>query len=170
MLLAGAEDDAIAEHFADSAAPPEHELREILDALHDVEEASETELLRSLNIGKTALRRDLKILEVDGAIARSERGYTRTPAAWTPDSERVEAVRAVRIAEQERMAELIDTRGCLMEFLRAELDDPDAAPCGHCANCAGPFAPETVEPAELSPHSRSCTTATGRSGSASSGP
>ena len=149
VLLAGAEDDAIAEHFADSAAPPEHELREILDALHDVEEASETELLRSLNIGKTALRRDLKILEVDGAIARSERGYTRTPTAWTPDSERVEAVRAVRIAEQERMAELIDTRGCLMEFLRAELDDPDAAPCGHCANCAGPFAPETVEPAEL---------------------
>jgi ATP-dependent DNA helicase RecQ len=149
VLLAGAEDDAIAEYFADSAAPPEQELREILDALHDVEEASETELLTSLNIGKTALGRDLKILEVDGAIARSARGYTRTPTAWMPDNERVEAVKAVRVAERERMAELIDTDGCLMEFLRVELDDPDAAACGRCGNCASPFASETIEPAEL---------------------
>ena len=149
VLLAGAEDDAIAEYFTDSAAPPEQELREILGALQDVEEASETELLTSLNIGKTALRRDLKILEVEGAIARSAHGYTRTPTAWMPDSERVEAVREIRIAERERMAELTDTRGCLMEFLLEELDDPGASPCGRCSNCTSPFAPETVDPAEL---------------------
>ena len=27
--------------------------------------------------------------------------------------------------------------GCLMEFLRRELDDPGAAPCGRCARCLG---------------------------------
>ena len=27
--------------------------------------------------------------------------------------------------------------GCRMEFLRRELDDPEAAPCGRCDNCTG---------------------------------
>jgi ATP-dependent DNA helicase RecQ len=149
VLLAGTEDDAIAEYFTDSAAPPEEELRAILDALQDVEEAGEKELLQSLNIGKGALQRDLKLLEVDGAIVRSEHGYARTPKPWVRDGERVEAVREVRIAERERMAELVTSSSCLMELLRTELDDPDASPCGRCANCAGPFAPMTVEPTEL---------------------
>src|SRR5260370_8893818 len=27
--------------------------------------------------------------------------------------------------------------GCRMKYLRCELDDPDAAPCGRCDNCTG---------------------------------
>ena len=27
--------------------------------------------------------------------------------------------------------------GCRMEFLRRQLDDAQAAPCGRCDNCAG---------------------------------
>ena len=29
------------------------------------------------------------------------------------------------------------TDGCRMEYLRRQLDDPDAAPCGRCDNCTG---------------------------------
>ena len=29
------------------------------------------------------------------------------------------------------------TDGCRMEYLRRELDDPAAAPCGRCDNCTG---------------------------------
>ncbi len=29
------------------------------------------------------------------------------------------------------------TAGCRMEYLRRELDDPDAKPCGRCDNCTG---------------------------------
>ncbi len=35
------------------------------------------------------------------------------------------------------MRDYAATDECLMEFLRRQLDDPDAAPCGRCANCTG---------------------------------
>lgn len=35
--------------------------------------------------------------------------------------------------------------GCLMEFLERELDDPFAAPCGHCAGCVGDIVPRVVD-------------------------
>lgn len=35
------------------------------------------------------------------------------------------------------MAGYVTTSGCLMAFLRAQLDDPDPADCGRCANCTG---------------------------------
>src|SRR5205807_7128979 len=33
--------------------------------------------------------------------------------------------------------EYLATAGCRMEFLRRQLDDPAAAPCGRCDNCTG---------------------------------
>jgi ATP-dependent DNA helicase RecQ len=35
------------------------------------------------------------------------------------------------------MLSYLSTTGCRMEFLRRELDDPDAAACGRCDNCTG---------------------------------
>jgi ATP-dependent DNA helicase RecQ len=35
------------------------------------------------------------------------------------------------------MRDYLEHTGCLMEFLRRELDDPAAAPCGRCARCLG---------------------------------
>ncbi len=37
--------------------------------------------------------------------------------------------------------------GCRMEFLRRELDDPEAAPCGRCDNCTGRALAGDVPPA-----------------------
>jgi ATP-dependent DNA helicase RecQ len=48
--------------------------------------------------------------------------------------------------ERERMVDFVQCTGCLMEFLRRELDDPAAEPCGRCANCAEPFAPTEPDP------------------------
>ncbi len=149
ILLAGSEDDEIAAYFTDSAFPGEEELRDILTALENVEDASENELLKILNIKSSALKKDLKILEVEGAIAKADGRYARTPTPWTPDGDRIQAVTGIRVRERERMAELVETDGCLMQLLRGELDDPDAEPCGRCANCVGAFAPETVDPDEL---------------------
>jgi ATP-dependent DNA helicase RecQ len=141
VLLAGEEDDAIADYFINSAFPPEQELRDVLTVLEDVEEASAAELERLLNLNKGAISRALKILEVDGAVARDGGRYTRTPRRWSLDSDRVLEVTATRMRERERMAELVQTQDCLMAFVRAELDDPAGDPCGRCANCVGPFAP-----------------------------
>ena len=40
-------------------------------------------------------------------------------------------------AEQQAMLDYVDTTGCRMEFLRRQLDDRGAAPCGRCDNCTG---------------------------------
>ena len=35
------------------------------------------------------------------------------------------------------MLDYLDTDRCRMEFLRQQLDDPEATPCGRCDNCGG---------------------------------
>jgi ATP-dependent DNA helicase RecQ len=42
------------------------------------------------------------------------------------------------------MRDYLATAGCRMEFLRRQLDDPDAAPCGRCDNCTGRHWPTDV--------------------------
>jgi ATP-dependent DNA helicase RecQ len=146
VLLAGEEDDAIADYFIENAFPPEQELHDVLAALEDVDDASEPDLMQVVNLPKSAITRALKILEVEGAVARVDGRYARTPTRWSPDSERVGAVTAARMRERERMVDFVQCTGCLMEFLRRELDDPAAEPCGRCANCAEPFAPTEPDP------------------------
>ncbi|MFP3914461.1 MAG: hypothetical protein ACLFWM_06270, partial [Actinomycetota bacterium] len=80
----------------------------------------------------------LKILEVEKAVSREGTRWYRTEEDWSYPHERIEAVTAHRRAEQAAMEEYLKTDGCLMEFLRRQLDDPGAEPCGRCANCAGP--------------------------------
>jgi ATP-dependent DNA helicase RecQ len=46
-------------------------------------------------------------------------------------------VAAEREREQEAMLGYLATAGCRMDYLRRELDDPAAAPCGRCDNCTG---------------------------------
>jgi ATP-dependent DNA helicase RecQ len=41
----------------------------------------------------------------------------------------------------------VATTGCRMEYLRRELDDPAAAPCGRCDNCTGVARMAEVTPA-----------------------
>jgi ATP-dependent DNA helicase RecQ len=149
VLLAGEEDDAIADYFIDSAFPPEHELRDMLAVLDGVEDATVPEIQKLLNLSKGAIERALKTLEVEGAVSRAAGRYARTPNEWSADSEREEQVTAQRMHERDRMAELVKTDGCLMSFLRTELDDPVSQPCGRCANCTGNFAAEHPEEADV---------------------
>jgi ATP-dependent DNA helicase RecQ len=56
-------------------------------------------------------------------------------------------VREARTREQHAMRRYLAGDGCRMEFLRRELDDPWAEPCGRCDNCAGPWYPTAVSDA-----------------------
>ena len=88
----------------------------------------------------------LKLLEIDGAVARERGRYFRTPNPWKPDVGRMERVTAARYRELEQMREYTQHRGCLMEFLVRALDDPEARPCGRCANDGGPRLTRDVDP------------------------
>jgi ATP-dependent DNA helicase RecQ len=79
----------------------------------------------------------LKVLDVDGAVRRVRGGWVATGQEWHYDQERYARVARTRAAEQQAMLAYAAAESCRMEFLRRQLDDPSAAPCGRCDRCTG---------------------------------
>ncbi|MEV0847115.1 RecQ family ATP-dependent DNA helicase [Streptomyces sp. NPDC049954] len=150
LLLPGREDEAIWEYFASLAFPPEEQVRRTLQVLADAGRPLSLPALEPLvELRRSRLETMLKVLDVDGAVRRVRGGWTATGAPWSYDTERYAWVAKQRAAEQQSMREYVTTTNCRMEFLRSELDDEAAEPCGRCDNCAGARFPDTVSPAAL---------------------
>ncbi|MFJ9809349.1 RecQ family ATP-dependent DNA helicase [Streptomyces sp. NPDC101158] len=138
LLLPGKEDEAIWQYFASVAFPPEEQVRRTLDVLaHAGRPLSLPALEPLVELRRTRLETMLKVLDVDGAVKRVKGGWESTGQPWVYDTERYAWVARQREAEQQAMREYAATGGCRMEFLRRQLDDEAAAPCGRCDNCAG---------------------------------
>ncbi|MGW2842211.1 RecQ family ATP-dependent DNA helicase [Streptomyces sp. NPDC001493] len=145
LLLPGKEDEAIWRYFADTAFPPETQVRQTLTALEGAgRPLSVPALEASVELRRSRLETMLKVLDVDGAVKRVKGGWTATGAPWVYDAERYAWVARQRAAEQQAMRDYVSTSGCRMEFLRRQLDDEGAAPCGRCDNCAGAWADSSV--------------------------
>jgi ATP-dependent DNA helicase RecQ len=145
LLLPGKEDEAIWRYFADTAFPPEAQVRQTLSALAAAgRPLSVPALEAAVDLRRTRLESMLKVLDVDGAVKRVKGGWTATGAAWVYEAERYAWVARQRAAEQQAMRDYASTSQCRMEFLRRQLDDEGAAPCGRCDNCAGPWADTAV--------------------------
>ncbi|MFJ1706166.1 DEAD/DEAH box helicase [Kitasatospora sp. NPDC088346] len=139
LLLPGREDEAIWRYFASLGFPPEEQVRRTLDALAEAGRPLSTAALEPrVDLRRARLETMLKVLDVDGAVRRVRGGWTSTGEPWAYDAARYAKVAESREAEQRAMREYATTAGCRMEFLRRQLDDPDAVPCGRCDNCAGP--------------------------------
>ncbi|MCX5386120.1 RecQ family ATP-dependent DNA helicase [Streptomyces sp. NBC_00083] len=138
LLLPGREDEAIWKYFASVAFPPEEQVRRTLDVLAQAGRPMSLPALEPLvELRRTRLETMLKVLDVDGAVHRVKGGWTSTGRPWVYDTERYAWVARQRSTEQQAMREYASTTGCRMEFLRRQLDDEQAAPCGRCDNCAG---------------------------------
>lgn len=145
VVLSGREDDDIANYFMDVAFPSTESMYDILAALERADSVSIGQLERAVNLRRGRLEQALKILEVDGAVARDGSRYRRTPNPWKPDEERIARVIETRRDELAQMQAYMVERGCLMEFLTRLLDDPDPRPCGRCVNCTARGLPREVE-------------------------
>jgi ATP-dependent DNA helicase RecQ len=149
ILLGGSEDRRIWEYFTTTAFPPRRLVGEVLGLLDDAEEPlGLADLQRQVNLGQGRLDQLLKVLDVEGAVRRVDGGYMRGDPGWAYDADRYRRVTAARRAEQAAMLDYLTTDGCLMAFLRRQLDDPDAASCGRCQRCTG-HTPPTMVRAEL---------------------
>ncbi len=138
LLLPGPEDEAIWKYFASLAFPPEEQVRRALQVLGAADRPLSLPALEpQVELRRSRLEMMLKVLDVDGAVRRERRGWTATGAPWEYDAERYARVARQRDIEQQAMREYASTTGCRMEFLRRQLDDEEAAPCGRCDNCAG---------------------------------
>jgi ATP-dependent DNA helicase RecQ len=138
ILLPGREDAEIWEYFGSLAFPPEKRVTQVLNALSYSDRPLSTAAMEPVvELSRSRLEMVLKVLDVDGAVRRVRGGWEGTGQDWHYDTERYERVRVARATEQAAMLEYIATDGCRMEFLRRQLDDPEAVPCGRCDNCTG---------------------------------
>ncbi|WP_433299529.1 RecQ family ATP-dependent DNA helicase [Pseudonocardia sp. CA-142604] len=138
VLLPGREDRDIWSYFASLAFPPEPVVRQTLRVLGP-ESLSTAAIETRVDLSRTRLEMLLKVLDSDGAAQRVKGGWVATGQEWVYDEERHRRIAEARRAEQQAMLDYIDTTDCRLVFLRRQLDDPDAQPCGRCDNCAGPM-------------------------------
>jgi ATP-dependent DNA helicase RecQ len=141
VLLRGGEDRRIQDFFIEQAFPAREHVKAVLDDLDLAGDSGRTtrELMAVVNLGMGRLEAMLKILDVEGAVARAGTRWKLVPGAeWSYDAERYAQVTALRRAEQRAMAAFGTDGRCLMRVLQEELDDPAPADCGRCAVCAGP--------------------------------
>ncbi|MFD7287493.1 RecQ family ATP-dependent DNA helicase [Streptomyces sp. NPDC059863] len=150
LLLPGREDEAIWKYFASVAFPPEELVRRTLDVLGRADRPLSLPALEPLvELRRTRLETMLKVLDVDGAVHRVKGGWTSTGRPWVYDTERYAWVARQREAEQQAMRDYASATACRMEFLRRQLDDEEAVPCGRCDNCAGARFEDKVTAAAL---------------------
>ena len=155
VLLRGGEDRRIQDFFIEQAFPDRERVTAVLSDLETAGEDGRTtrELMTVVNLGMGRIEAMLKILDVEGAVARDGSRWKLVPDAdWTYDGERYAEVTALRRAEQRAMAAFGSDGRCLMRVLQEELDDPTPADCGRCSVCAGarfatPLDPALVEAA-----------------------
>jgi ATP-dependent DNA helicase RecQ len=144
VLLSGREDDDIAEYFLATAFPPTARMEDVLRALELVESATIRDLQATVNLPYGQIEKALKLLEVDGAVARERGRYFRTLNPWQQDEAWIAGVLDARRRELASMREYVLTSECRMAFLARLLDDPTAEACGHCSNDGGRVWPREV--------------------------
>ncbi len=138
LLLPGREDEAIWRYFASLAFPGEEQVRRTLAVLAESDRPLSLPALEArVDLRRSRLEIMLKVLDVDGAVRRVRGGWVSTGQPWAYDAERYAWVARQREAEQQAMREYSVSTACRMEYLRRQLDDEAAEPCGRCDNCAG---------------------------------
>jgi ATP-dependent DNA helicase RecQ len=144
LLLPGAEDRDVWRYFAGASMPRQDDAAGVLTALGGGPTMSTAALETVVDVRRTRLELLLKVLDVDGAVARVPGGWTATGQPWTYDTERYARVAQAREREQQLMLDYEATTGCRMAFLQSALDDDTAAACGRCDRCAGPWYPTDI--------------------------
>ncbi|GAA1228015.1 RecQ family ATP-dependent DNA helicase [Rhodoglobus aureus] len=153
LLMPGPEDEEIWKYFATSSMPDQDRAELVIAELTAAAASgngtlSTPALEARVNLRRTPLELLLKVLDVDGAVARVQGGWVATGQSWVYDAERYAGVTAARRAEQQHMLDYErlpeGPAGCRMEFLQRALDDDTATPCGRCDNCAGTWFPTDI--------------------------
>jgi ATP-dependent DNA helicase RecQ len=150
VLLRGGEDRRIQDFFIEQAFPDRDRVTAVLGELEAAGGDGRTtrELMPAVNLGMGRIEAMLKILDVEGAVARAGSRWKFVPGAdWSYDAERYAAVTALRRAEQRAMAAFGTDGRCLMRVLQEQLDDPSPEDCGRCSVCAGARFDSPLDPA-----------------------
>ena len=127
VLLRGGEDRRIQDFFIEQAFPDRERVSAVLAELETAGEDGRTtrELMAVVNLGMGRIEAMLKILDVEGAVARTGSRWRLVPGAdWNYDGERYAQVTALRRAEQRAMAAFGADGRCLMRVLQESSTTP----------------------------------------------
>ncbi|MBN9492540.1 DEAD/DEAH box helicase [bacterium] len=145
VLLAGAEDEAIARYFIETAFPTRAEAARVLEALDNAEDGlSKSELQQSLNLRWTRVEKTLQLLSLESPAPLVKDGprWYRTAARLEESFwERVDRITQLRRDEQGQMSEYVGLKTGHMNFLVAALDGEVGGSHVHI-----PSLPDTVDP------------------------
>jgi hypothetical protein len=147
VLLTGTEDSRIHDFFRRNAFPDERHVQEIQGVLEEHDGLSVIDLQQHLNMRKGQIEKVLKLLNVESPAPVIKLGtkWSRTPVHFQMDHERIEYLTSQREIEWQEIQDYIDSKTCLMAYLRNALDDPETEECGRCAVCLGrSVVPESV--------------------------
>src|SRR3954452_518328 len=123
VLLRGAEDRRIQNFFIEQAFPRREVVDRVLEHLEAVggDGAGTQELMAQVNLGKGRIEGLLKVLDVEGAVAREgSRWLARPGNDWTYDAERYGRITELRRREQTAMAAFGSDGRWLMRALQGE--------------------------------------------------
>ncbi len=138
ILFSGSEDRDIQDWFITRAFPSEEEVAAVFGELEAAEGPLRVgQLAARVNIGTSRLDNLLVQLEVESAVSKSDKGWSRTSSPWAYPEERTGGVNDWRRQEQKAMEDYLEYDGCRMAFIRSLLDDPSTDSCGICDNCRG---------------------------------
>ena len=136
VLVPAESDERIWDYFATAGIPDEDQVERILDALGQGPQ-SVPAIEAATGIRRGRVETLLKILAVDEAVVREQRGWSATGQPWYFDAAKWADLRRVRAVEADLMRRYAQGSGCLMRFLQEALDDPDPTDCGRCSVCDG---------------------------------
>jgi ATP-dependent DNA helicase RecQ len=139
VLLPGDSDERLWEWFATASVPKPDEAAAVLGALRDQGPMSVPALEAATGVRRTRVELLVKVLAVDGAVAREGTSWAATGEDWSYDHEKYDALVAVRRRESDIMREYVHGGDCLEVLLRRSLDDPTepGERCGRCSVCTG---------------------------------
>ena len=134
VLLSSPADERIWEYFATASIPSPDDAAKVQRVLDDGPR-SLADLEAATGVRRGRLEALLKILAIDGVVAKDGTRWASTGTPYVHDTAKWDALARTRRAEADLMRQYAHGRGCLMAYLQTALDDPAPAPCGRCSVC-----------------------------------
>lgn len=136
LLYGGKEETRINEYFICNSFPKQEDIDTVLSYLDTCNQAKMRDLSDSINIKSSVLEQILKLLSIEGIIAKVGSNYYRTVKPYISQESYYESIIQMKIKEYSELLAYQNHKGCLMQFITESLDDPFSEPCGQCSNCA----------------------------------
>lgn len=149
VMMLGQEDARIQQYFIESAFPKEHQINQLLQVIEQKDGCRLSDLEPEVNFSLGTIKDIIKFLMIEhpSPILKDGNQYFRTQFDYQLPEEKIDRLSSIKQGEWESLNQYHQHKGCLMQYLSDELDDPNCEPCGKCQNCK----PESKLSEEIKP-------------------